>query len=465
MALSSCKGIIADQRSGEERDSNRKRSNEGPLPPRLALVADPGSSPTERTLAELARSLRDGSVTVRSLVEAFLERIAEHEPRLHAWVHVDRVAALDRARALDRAGFSGRGPLHGIPLGVKDIFDTADMPTAYGSPIYDGNRPAIDAAPVALARRHGMVLLGKLVTTEFAAWPPGPTVNPHDVTRTPGGSSSGSAAGVAAGMVPVAFATQTTGSIVRPAAFCGVVGYKPSYGTLPTAGVKAISTSFDTVGVITRTVADAAFVVGTLSGGTFEVPRLESGPRLGICRTHEWPAAAAETRALFDSLPDLLADAGARVVDVELPKPFAGLANAQGTMWTFEIARCLADEHQRARELIREPLRGMLDEGAAMPVAEYDEAQRVVSECGDLLGAVFDGVDALVVPAAPGEAPDRATTGDPIFNRGWSALGVPAIGVPAGAGPSGLPLGVQLVGPRGHDARVLACAAWVEAAL
>lgn len=384
---------------------------------------------------------------------------------MRAWVHVDPELALARARELDRAELTRRGRLHGIPIGVKDILDTHDMPTSYGSPIYAGHRPTVDAASVAIARRHGMLPLGKLVTTEFAAWPPGPTVNPHDVSRTPGGSSSGSAAAVAVGMVPVAFATQTTGSIIRPAAFCGVVGYKPSHGTLPTSGAKAISESFDTVGVITRTVADAALVVGALSSRSLEPPSELAVPRLGICPTHEWGAALPETVALFDALPGLLERAGARSTEVALPDAFAGLAAAQGTIWTFEIARCLADEHRRHRELIREPLRGMLDEGAAMPVAEYDAACDRLRECRAMLGTVFHDVDALLVPAAPGEAPDVATTGDPIFNRVWSALGGPAITVPAGLGPSRMPLGVQLVGPPGHDARVLACAAWVEKAL
>ena len=417
------------------------------------------------TLAELLRSLAEGTSTAESVARTLLERVDAHEPTVRAWTHVDPDAVLARARQLDLVEPARRGALHGIPIGVKDIFDTHDMPTAYGSPIYEGHRPAVDAASVAIARRCGMLPLGKLVTTEFAAWPPGPTVNPHDVTRTPGGSSSGSAAAVAAGMVPAAFATQTTGSIIRPAAFCGVVGYKPSHGTLPTAGVKAISESFDTVGVIARTVADAALVVGTLSGRTLEPPHEPSAPRLGICRTHEWPAASAETGALFDALPEVLAHGGGRTNDVVLPEAFAGLAAAQDTIWTFEIARCLADEHQRFRELIREPLRGMLDDGAAMPVSEYDASSRCLHDCVAGLGAVFDGVDALLVPAAPGEAPEAATTGDPVFNRGWSALGVPAIAVPAGVGPSGLPLAVQIVARRGEDARALACAAWVESAL
>jgi Asp-tRNA(Asn)/Glu-tRNA(Gln) amidotransferase A subunit family amidase len=417
------------------------------------------------TLAALARSLEDGSTTVEAVARSLLDRIALDDPTLRAWVHVDREAVLAHARRLDGVAPPSRGPLHGIPIGVKDIFDTHDMPTEYGSPIYSGHRPEVDAASVAAARRLGMLPLGKLVTTEFAAWPPGPTVNPHDVTRTPGGSSSGSAAAVAAGMVPVAFATQTTGSIIRPAAFCGVVGYKPSHGTLPTTGVKAISESFDTVGVITRTVADAALVVGALSGRSLHPAPAPSAPRIGLCLTHEWPAAAPETVALFDALPDLLARSGARTTTVALPDVFAGLAAAQSTMWTFEIARCLADEHKRFRELIREPLLGMLDDGAAMPVFEYDAAAACLRECGTRLGEIFAGVDALLVPAARGEAPGVATTGDPIFNRCWSAVGVPAVGVPAGVGPSGLPLGVQIVAPPEQDARALACAAWVESAL
>jgi amidase len=266
-------------------------------------------------------------------------------------------------------------------------------------------------------------------------------------------------------MVPVAFATQTTGSIVRPAAFCGVVGYKPSHGTLPSVGVKAISESFDTVGVIARTVEDAALVVGAVAGRPLAPPPEPVAPRLGVCLTHEWPAALPETVALFEHLPRQLAGAGARLEDVELPEPYARLAAAQGIMWTFEIARCLADEHRRFRVQIREPLRTMLDEGAAMPVAAYEDARACLRECLASLAAVFDGFDALVVPSAPGEAPDLATTGDPIFNRVWSALGGPAVNVPAGVGPAGLPLGVQIVGLPGEDARVLSAAAWVEWAL
>jgi amidase len=431
----------------------------------VAAVAAVDPSQPVPTVAETLRLLASGEATVTEIAQACLARIEAGDSQLRAWVHVDSEAVLAAARALDATTPSVRGPLHGVPLGVKDIFDTYDMPTTYGSPIYEGHRPAADAAAVAVARRCGMLPLGKLVTTEFAAWPPGPTVNPHDPTRTPGGSSSGSAAAVAAGMVPVAFATQTTGSIVRPAAFCGVVGYKPTHGTLPPVGAKAISESFDTVGVITRTVAGAALVVGALSGRLLEPPREPAAPRLGICLTHEWPAAQPETVALFEALPRRLEQGGAPVVEVAPPAVFEGLAATQGTIWTFEVARCLADEHRRSRDAIREPLRSMLDAGAAMPVAEYDTALSHLRACRAALPAAFEGVDALVVPAAPGEAPPLETTGDPIFSRIWSALGGPAIAVPAGRGPSALPLAVQVVGPRGDDARTLACAAWLERAL
>ncbi len=380
-------------------------------------------------------------------------------------MHLDPELVLARARELDGVPPPARPALHGIPLGVKDIFDTHDMPTRHGSPIYSDHRPPADAASVAIARQLGALVVGKLVTTEFAAWPPGPTTNPRDASRTPGGSSSGPAAAVAAGMVPVAYATQTTGSIARPAAFCGVVGYKPTHGMLPCVGVKAISDSFDTVGVMTRTVEDAAFVVGSLTGRALALPDDPSAPRLGICLTHEWPAAAAETVALFEELPEVLARSGARTVALTLPPSFAGLVEAQNRVWTFEIARCLADEYRRFANMIREPLRSMLEEGTAMSLRAYEESRSLVRRCREELPAVFREVDVLVTPSAPGEAPELATTGDPIFNRAWSALGTPVVNIPAGTGPLGLPLGVQIVGRPHEDARALASAAWVEGAL
>ena len=250
------------------------------------------------TAAELLARLARRELTAESLARACLERIDAREPEVQAWTHLDRAAVLAAAKELDRGAI--RGALHGLPVGVKDVFDTFDLPTEYGSAIYARHRPAADAAVIALARSAGALVLGKTVTTEFATFPPGKTRNPHHPGHTPGGSSSGSAAAVAAAMVPVAFGTQTTGSIIRPASFCGAVGYKPSFGTLPRVGVKAISDCLDTVGVFARRVADAASFVGVLARRAFAVSAEVHAPRLGWCRTPQWPEAQPETRALFE---------------------------------------------------------------------------------------------------------------------------------------------------------------------
>jgi Asp-tRNA(Asn)/Glu-tRNA(Gln) amidotransferase A subunit family amidase len=412
-------------------------------------------------MADVIASLR-ADTDVEAATRAALERIAELDPAIRAWEYLDPESAIARARELKRG--SRRGPLHGVLLGAKDIFDTFDMPTGYGSPIYAGHRPAADASCVALARAKGALVLGKTVTTEFAAFPPGPTTNPHNARHTPGGSSSGSAAAVAAGMVQAAFGTQTSGSIIRPAAFCGVVGYKPSFGLLPRAGVKMVSDSLDTVGLLARSVAEAAWVAGALAERPLELPTAPPAPRLAVCLTPQWPLAAPETQALFEDLPVRLAPA--RLASLELPAAFERLADAQNTIWTYEMARCLADEHRRHRDLIREPLLAMLDAGAAIDAAAYDEALALADVCRAQLPALLDGLDALIVPSAPGEAPaGLEATGDPAFNRIWTVLHTPAVNVPAGTGPNGLPLGVQVVGRPGDDAGVLACAAWVECRL
>lgn len=412
--------------------------------------------------AGLVARLARGEITAERLALDCLARVELREPALRAFARLEPERVLEAARALDRAG--ARGPLHGLPLGVKDIIDTFDLPTEYGSPIYAGHRPAADAACVALARGAGALVFGKTVSTEFATHPPGPTTNPHNPAHTPGGSSSGSAAAVADRMLPLALGTQTGGSVIRPAAFCGVVGYKPSFGLLPRTGVKAISDSFDTVGVFARAVEDAALAVAALSGReALRIPASLNAPRLGVCRTPQWPAALPETRKLFEELPGRLVRAGARVAPLELPAAFAPLAELHGTIWDYEIARCLADEHRRHRERLREPLRSQLERGRAVSGEAYDAARRAAREGRRLLEDVLNGFDALVVPAAPGEAPQGlASTGDSVFNRVWTLLHAPCVNVPAGRGPGGLPLGIQLVGRIGDDARVLACAHWIE---
>jgi Asp-tRNA(Asn)/Glu-tRNA(Gln) amidotransferase A subunit family amidase len=409
-------------------------------------------------LARLAR----GEITSEALARDCLERVAEREPAVRAFAHLDPGQVLEAAGALDRAG--ARGPLHGLPLGVKDVIDTFDLPTEYGSPIYAGHRPAADAACVALARGAGALVFGKTVSTEFATHPPGPTTNPRNAAHTPGGSSSGSAAAVADRMLPLALGTQTGGSVIRPAAYCGVVGYKPSFGLLPRTGVKPISDSFDTVGVFARAVEDAALAAAALTGRkALRIPDTLNAPRLGLCRTPQWPAARPETHKLFEELPGRLVRAGARVGALEMPEAFAPLADLHGTIWDYEIARCLADEHRRHRDRIREPLLGQLERGRGVSADAYDAAQRVARECRRRLSDAMHDFDALVVPSAPGEAPEGlASTGDSVFNRVWTLLHAPCVNVPAGQGPGGLPLGVQVVGRFGEDAKVLACAHWIE---
>jgi Asp-tRNA(Asn)/Glu-tRNA(Gln) amidotransferase A subunit family amidase len=414
------------------------------------------------TAAALLAALASRQLSAETLARACLDRVAELEPTVHAFAHLDPEQVLAAARELDRGAV--RGPLHGLPLGIKDVMDTNDMPTAYGSPIYAGHRPAADAAVVSMARAQGALIFGKTVTTEFACFPPGPTANPRNPAHTPGGSSSGSAAAVAAGMLPAAFGTQTAGSVIRPAAFCGAVGYKPSYGTLPRVGVKLLSDTLDTIGLFAGSVADVALVCAALSGREIlRIPDRPAAPKLAICLTPQWSAAQPETQALFAKLPARISKAGAKCSPLSLPAEFDGLESAHMLVWEYEMARCLADEYNRHRERIREPLRGQLQRGWTISPARYDAAARLARDCRAALADALGSVDALVVPSARGEAPKGLElTGDPVFNRIWTLLHVPAVQVPLGSGPNGLPLGVQLVGRFGDDARVLAAAAWIE---
>ena len=416
----------------------------------------------QRSAAALLAALASRQLSAETLAHACLDRVAELEPTVHAFADLDPDRVLAAARELDRGPV--RGPLHGLPLGIKDVMDTNDMPTAYGSPIYEGHRPAADAAVVAVARSRGALIFGKTVTTEFACFPPGPTANPRNPAHTPGGSSSGSAAAVACGMLPAAFGTQTAGSVIRPAAFCGVVGYKPTYGTLPRVGVKMISDTLDTVGLFAGSVADAALVCAALSGReALPVPDRLAAPKLAVCLTPQWPMAEPETKDLFEKLAEKISKAGARCGSLSLPAQFDGLEAAHAPIWEYEMARCLADEYLRHRDRIREPLRSQLDRGWTIAPERYDAAAKLARDCRAALADALEGVDALVAPSARGEAPKGLeATGDPVFNRIWTLLHVPAVQVPLGTGPNGLPIGVQLVGRIGDDARVLAAAAWIE---
>ncbi len=394
-------------------------------------------------------------------LEAELAAVAAREQAVQAWTarHDD-----DELRAQVAAASTGGGPLAGWTLGVKDVIDTADLPTGRGSPIYTGRRPTEDAACVALARSAGAVVAGKTTTTEFALFTPTATTNPHNGTRTPGGSSSGSAAAVAAGMVRVAFGTQTVGSVLRPAAFCGVVGFKPSHGAVPLNGVGMLAPSLDTLGWHARSVADAAALHTALTG---EAVPAGGPPRLGLYRSHVWDRAQPELAPLLASVADRLRAAGADVVELEPAPHLASVVDAGAVILAVEASRVFAWERAHHADLIHEKILRLLARGDRTDRADYHQAQRTVAAARAAHDRWLDdlGLDALLTPSAPGEAVPIDTTGDSIFNATWSTLGVPAIQLPAGTGPLGLPLGVQLTGRRWSDAALFAPATWTEARL
>jgi Asp-tRNA(Asn)/Glu-tRNA(Gln) amidotransferase A subunit family amidase len=424
------------------------------------------SDPLSLSARDAAREIAAGRLSAASLVAACLERIAAREPVVGAWHHLDSEAALAAARRCDASPPSG--PLHGIPIAVKDLIDTVDMPTGYGSAIYEGHRPVADAACVALARAAGAVVLGKTVTTEFACFTAGKTANPHNPAHTPGGSSSGSAAAVADGMVPLAFGTQTAGSIIRPASCCGVVGFKPSFGLIARAGVKPLADSLDTIGTMARNVADAAFFAGILSGrpALRHVTIPETPPRFGLYRTPMWEEAEPSTAAALDHVRAALERVGARVAEVAAPPEHQGLTDAQDRVMGFELVRALAYERLEHSAEISPRLAQQIEFGMNVDADAYDAARAETAAARAGLAGFFGPCDAMLAPAAPGEAPaGLGYTGNPVFNRMWTLLGVPCVTLPALWGESGLPTGIQLVGRPGWDAQLMATALFVERAL
>jgi Asp-tRNA(Asn)/Glu-tRNA(Gln) amidotransferase A subunit family amidase len=412
------------------------------------------------------RKLATREITAVSLLEDCLARIAERESTVRAWTVLDTDAALRRARALDAQ--TPAGLLHGLPIAVKDLFDTCDLPSCYGSPIYAHHRPAADAACVALARAAGAIVVGKTVTTEFATFHPGPTCNPHNPLHTPGGSSSGSAAAVADWMVPLAFGSQTAGSIVRPAAYCGIVGYKPTFGTVNRVGVKMISDTLDTIGALARSVPDAALFVAALADRPelmIDSP-LGRPPRVGLCRTYEWDRAYPETVAAVEGAARRLSAAGASLRDVVLPTQFAELVDAQIAIMVHEVARSLSYERLVHRASLSVEMIAMIDAGLAVSPAHYDAARVLAQRSRSMLAEVFADVDVLLAPSAIGEAPQGiAATGDPLFNRMWTLLRTPCAHLPSALGPRGLPVGITIVGPIGGDRAMLLAADWIHARL
>ncbi len=409
----------------------------------------------------LARKLARREVRAEAVLLSCLDRIDEREPEVQAWSYLDRDGALARARELDKGPV--RGLLHGLPVGVKDLFDTVDMPTTYGSPIYAGHRPAADAAPVALCREQGAVMVGKTVTTEFATFNPGKTRNPHRLTHTPGGSSSGSAAAVADGMVPLAFASQTAASVIRPAAFCGIVGYKPSYGLVNRAGVKPLSDSLDTIGFLARSVDDVALFAAATSGDR-SLLQLDVGgtPRIAMCATHEWPLADVDTRLAMQQAATRLAHAGVPVRDVQTPMLFSQLLQVQKEIMAYELARSLSHERLRHADKLSDKLQALLDEGMRIAPERHWANIQLAYSARAKVSSAFGDCEAWLAPSAIGEAPATLEqTGDPVFGRIWTLLGLPCVHLPFTTGQSGMPVGLQLVGRYGDDRVVLRIARWL----
>ena len=414
--------------------------------------------PNELTAVEAARRIDAGELTVEALVRACLDRVEEREPDIAAWAHLDRERVLDAAVAHD-----GSGPMHGVPVGVKDIVDTVDAPTTYGSPIYRDHWPETDAVCVNRIHAAGGIVLGKTVTTEFAARYPGSTRNPHDVRHTPGGSSSGSAAAVADCMVPLGIGTQTAGSVIRPATFCGVYGYKPTFGLLSFSGVRHYAESVDTLGCMARSVEDLAFFRDVLLGVEPGDPEPHAGRlRLGFCRTHHWEEADEATRTLLEDAAKRLASAGVSVEDVNLPHGLEDSLEVYNRLQQFEGARCLGPEYESHPDLLSVDARALHDLGMAVEADRYREAVRRLCGWRVAVDEAFAGYDAVLTPSSAGEAPRGLRfTGDIAFNYLWTALHLPAVTIPAFRGPQGLPVGAQLVAPRHADDRLLAVAALV----
>ena len=415
------------------------------------MIGDPAAL----SASAAAARIRQGELTSVALVEACLARIATREPVVHAWAHLDPEQALNAARACDATPPSA--PLHGVPVGIKDVIDTADMVTAYGSPAFARHRPATDAACVARLREAGAIILGKTVTAEFATYHPGPTVNPIDPARTPGGSSSGSAAAVADRHVPLALGTQTVGSMLRPGSFCGIHGFKPSFDRYPTAGTLTTSPALDTLGVFARDLVDLLLIDEVLVPSPAAPPPTRPDAVL-IARTAAWDQAEPAMQAALAGCADALAEAGVEVVKRPLPPVIDRLLAAQAIIHKHEVWRSLGAIRRAHANVVSQAFAALVDEGGAITPEVYATALELQREARAALPALFDGVAAILTPSAPGIAPrGLASTGDPVFSRIWTALGTPCIGFPWGA-DEGMPLGLQLVGRVDDDRGLIAFA-------
>ncbi len=432
--------------------------------------------PGALTAVEAAEKIANGELSAEEYTGFFVERIASLDDKVQAFIHHDAEDALRQACALDerrRNGFA-IGPLHGIPVGIKDIFDTADYKTECGSPLLKGRQPMRDATAVARLRAAGAVIIGKTVSTEFAYFTPGPTRNPHDLERTPGGSSSGSAAAVAAGLAPLAIGSQTNGSMIRPAAFCGVYGVKPSHGLISRHGALQLSQTLDHVGVFARSLADAALMLEVLAGydpndpdtrmvaapNYLEIAGSEPPlpPRFAFVRTPIWDKADADTRASFERLA---ASLGEQAVSIDLPDAYAAAWDDQRAIMAADMAHNLNPALERGPDQLSKALRDFMTEGRGVTALRYLQARDNARGYATGIGKLFDEYDAIITPAAPGVAPKGEATGNPAFCTLWTLTGLPALSLPLLSGEGGMPLGVQMIGGAGDDARLLRNANWL----
>jgi len=445
------------------------------------MAAEPSSALPLHWLsaAQAAQGVREGLFSAEMLAEACLARVREVDAAVQAWAYLDPDHVLAQARERDRERREGKpqGPLHGVPVGIKDIIDTADMPTEDGTVLHAGRVPFADARVVSSLKSAGANLFGKTVTTELATYAPGKTRNPHDDAHTPGGSSSGSAAAVAAGMVPLAIGTQTNGSIIRPAAFCGVVGFKPTHGLVPRTGVLRQSRALDTVGVMARTIEDVALAMECIAGYDPDDPASRPlarppflrvateepplPPTLAFVRTPLWERVEAETADAFAELVDFL---GERAAEQTLPESARAAWDWHRIIMESEMASSFSVEYERGADQLSASLRGQLERGRRTLAFDYLDALARIPHLNESFEELFDRFDAILTPAAPGPAPKGLeSTGDPSFCTLWTLCGMPAITLPLLHAGNGLPMGVQLVGRRGDDARLLRTARWLGA--
>ena len=416
----------------------------------------------------LAEGIRNGAFSAEAVVRSCLERIAQVDGTVQAWAFLDPELAQKQARAADQHQASGAplGALHGVPVGIKDIIDTVDMPTENGTVLHAGRRPAKDAVVVARLRAAGAIIMGKTVTTELATYSPGKTRNPHHPEHTPGGSSSGSAAAVAAHMVPLAVGTQTNGSVIRPAAFCGVVGFKPTYGMINCEGVLRQSPALDQIGVFARSPEDAALLAENLCDAA-ALPRwLEEAraaqprlPRIAFVKTSIWNRTAFDAR---EALAGLAARLSGTLIEVEMPEAAAGTWDWQRTVMEAEIAANYDSEWQQGRDRLSESLRSQIERGRAITAVDYRYALERIAAVNAAFEPLYAAYDVIMTPAVAGTAPRGLdSTGDPAFCTLWTFCGMPSLTLPLLRGTNGLPLGVQLVAPRYCDAQLLRAASWL----